>query len=67
MKIIKVPEPSKPFKHYYIEVQTQTEHDFLRGLFAGDDDDEKNNCVGFTKKLDQQFFDLLDDYQSENL
>jgi hypothetical protein len=58
MKILKVTQ-SDGFIPYAIQIDTQAEHDFVRGLFQGDEDVLKENCVGFDSGLDSDFYCMV--------
>ena len=59
MKISKV---NPNFSPVTITLETKEEFNFLLGLLDGGVREEKGDCVNYCPNIDQQLFDLLDEY-----
>ncbi len=50
---------SEAFRPYSIIIETQEEHDFLRGLFCASRTCRKKECNGYKYKLDHDFWECI--------
>ncbi len=57
----KIEETKKEFIPYKIVVETQEEHDHLKGLFGGYEEDTKDHCHNYNNAIDYKFYLLIQD------